>query len=80
MATADTAVISDVFDAVGHAPPILDNRLTPIGAYGVIAIQNELVSMVAAKASTWAQSDSRSREDILTQMPLLEVLEKYGHL
>lgn len=49
-------------------------------ADGVIAIQKEMVNTVAAKVSIWAQSDSMAREDILTGMPLLEVLAKYGHL
>ncbi len=32
---AGTAVISDVFDALGQVPPVLDNALLPLAGSGV---------------------------------------------
>jgi 4-hydroxy-4-methyl-2-oxoglutarate aldolase len=47
---------------------------------GVIILPDELVSRIEAQVLEWAEKDSRARKDIRTGTPLLEALDKYGHL
>lgn len=47
---------------------------------GVIIIPAELLNKVEAQVTEWAEKDSRARKDIRTGTPLLEALDKYGHL
>ena len=47
---------------------------------GVIIVPAELVDKISAQVLAWAEKDSRAREDIRQGTPLLEALEKYGHL
>lgn len=47
---------------------------------GVIVLAADLADEVAAQVVKWAEKDSRAREDIREGTPLLEALEKYGHL
>jgi 4-hydroxy-4-methyl-2-oxoglutarate aldolase len=49
-------------------------------ADGVIVIPQRLLTEVTAKMTEWAQSDTRAREEILQGLPLLDALQKYGHL
>ena len=47
---------------------------------GVIVVAGELVNEVTSQVVEWADKDSRAREDIRKGTPLLEALDKYGHL
>ena len=47
---------------------------------GVIILPSELVNRIEAQVLEWAEKDSRARKDIRTGTPLLEALDKYGHL
>ena len=47
---------------------------------GVIILPGELVNRIEAQVLEWAEKDSRARKDIRTGTPLLEALDKYGHL
>jgi regulator of RNase E activity RraA len=47
---------------------------------GQIVIPQEMLEEVKAKVIEWSQIESGSRADIIAGMPLLEALEKYGHL
>ena len=47
---------------------------------GVIILPGELVDRIEAQVLEWAEKDSRARKDIRTGTPLLEALDKYGHL
>jgi regulator of RNase E activity RraA len=47
---------------------------------GVIVVAAELVDKISAQVLAWTEKDSRAREDIRQGTPLLEALEKYGHL
>ena len=47
---------------------------------GQIVIPHEMLEEVTAKVIEWSQIESGSRADIVAGMPLLEALEKYGHL
>jgi 4-hydroxy-4-methyl-2-oxoglutarate aldolase len=49
-------------------------------ADGVIAIPQGFLVEVTAKMTEWTQSDTRAREEILQGLPLLDALQKYGHL
>ena len=49
-------------------------------ADGVIAIPQELVHGVVARVAAWSASDDAARADILGGLPLLDALQKYGHL
>jgi regulator of RNase E activity RraA len=46
----------------------------------VIVVAGELVNEVTSQVVEWADKDSRAREDIRKGTPLLEALDKYGHL
>ncbi len=39
-----------------------------------------MLEEVTAKVMEWSRIESGSRADIVAGMPLLEALEKYGHL
>jgi len=43
-------------------------------------IPHEMLEEVTAKVIEWSRIESGSRADIVAGMPLLEALEKYGHL
>ena len=47
---------------------------------GQIVIAQQLLEEVTAKVIEWSRIESGSRADIVAGMPLLEALEKYGHL
>ena len=47
---------------------------------GVIILPGELVNKIEAQVLEWAEKDSRARKDIRRGTPLLEALDKYGHL
>ncbi len=47
---------------------------------GVIIVPAALVSDVAAQVTAWASTESGARADIRAGMPLLDALDKYGHL
>jgi 4-hydroxy-4-methyl-2-oxoglutarate aldolase len=47
---------------------------------GVIILPGALVDRIEAQVLGWAEKDSRARKDIRTGTPLLEALDKYGHL
>ena len=47
---------------------------------GVIVLPAELVNKIEAQVLEWAEKDSRARKDIRRGTPLLEALDKYGHL
>jgi regulator of RNase E activity RraA len=47
---------------------------------GVIIVPVELVDKISTQVLAWAEKDSRAREDIRQGTPLLEALDKYGHL
>ncbi|UCG21854.1 MAG: RraA family protein [Deltaproteobacteria bacterium] len=47
---------------------------------GVIILPVELVNKIETQVMAWAEKDSRAREDIRHGTPLLEALDKYGHL
>ena len=47
---------------------------------GVIVLPGELVNKIEAQVLEWAEKDSRARKDIRRGTPLLEALDKYGHL
>jgi 4-hydroxy-4-methyl-2-oxoglutarate aldolase len=47
---------------------------------GVIILPGELVNRIEAQVLEWAEKDSRARKDIRAGAPLLEALDKYGHL
>lgn len=47
---------------------------------GQIVIPQGMLEEVTAKVEEWSRIESGSRADIVGGMPLLEALEKYGHL
>ena len=47
---------------------------------GVIILPAQLVNKIEAQVLEWAAKDSRARKDIRLGTPLLEALDKYGHL
>jgi len=47
---------------------------------GVIILPAEMVNKIEAQVLEWAEKDSRARKDIRMGTPLLEALDKYGHL
>ena len=47
---------------------------------GQIVIPQGMLEEVTAKVIEWSRIESGSRSDIVAGMPLLEALEKYGHL
>jgi len=47
---------------------------------GEIVIPQPMLEEVTAKVIEWSRIESGSRADIVAGMPLLEALEKYGHL
>jgi 4-hydroxy-4-methyl-2-oxoglutarate aldolase len=49
-------------------------------ADGQIVIPQGLLEEVTAKVIEWSKTESGSRADIIAGMPLMEALEKYGHL
>jgi regulator of RNase E activity RraA len=47
---------------------------------GVIVIPQAMLAEVVLRATAWANTESGARDEIREGMPLLQALEKYGHL
>lgn len=47
---------------------------------GIIAVPRETVGEVLGRIAAWSQKDSSARDEIAKGMPLLDALDKYGHL
>lgn len=56
---AGTAVISDVFDTMGHLPPVLDNSLFPIPGPGIGFIGPAFT--ITGESHQWAGSGDRAK-------------------
>ncbi len=49
-------------------------------ADGIIVVPAELVADVASRAIEWARSEGPARDAIADGLPLIEAIERYGHL
>jgi len=47
---------------------------------GVIVVAANMLDVITARVIEWSQSESGARDEIRNGLPLLEALEKYGHL
>jgi len=76
----DSQVVIRVRGALEDYVEIRPGDIVVADEDGVIIVPAELVNEAEAQVLKWAEKDSRARRDIRMGTPLLEALDKYGHL
>jgi 4-hydroxy-4-methyl-2-oxoglutarate aldolase len=76
----DTQVVIHVRGALEDWVEVRPGDIVVADDDGVIILPAELVDKIEAQVLEWAEKDSRARKDIRMGTPLLEALDKYGHL